>query len=196
MRVNEVNLFTYIISLELNMTSIYKLIPVVLVSTLALAGCGGVKSEAKYPTGMDRNQTGGDNNIYGEKESVFGQGGLFGSKKKRAQADAAGAIGVNGFLWRASLDTVSFMPLASADPFGGVILTDWYVDPAVPDERVKINAFIMGRELKSDGIRVRTFRQRLSGGSWVDAPTSDDTARKLEDAILTRARELRIAHLN
>ena len=88
------------------------------------------------------------------------------------------------------------MPLASADPFGGVILTDWYTDPATPNERVKINAFVLGRELKANGISVRTFRQDLVGGVWRDAQVADDTDRKLEDAILTRARELRIAHLD
>lgn len=172
------------------------LLPVLLMSVFAVGGCGGIKTEAKYPSGMDRNITGGDDNIYGEKQSVLGKGGLFGSKNKRSDSDVAGAIGVNGFLWRATLDTVSFMPLASADPFGGVILTDWYVDPATPAERVKINAFVLGRELKADGIRVRTFRQERKGGEWVDAPVAEATARKLEDAILTRARELRIAHLN
>ncbi len=172
------------------------LLPVVLVSAFALSGCGGIKTEAKYPSGLDRNQTGGENNIYGKKESVFGSGGISGARKKSQSSSVAGAIGVNGFLWRATLDTVSFMPLASADPFGGVILTDWYVDPETPDERVKINAFVLGRELKADGIRVRTFRQEKKNGDWVDATVSDSTARKLEDAILTRARELRIAHLN
>lgn len=171
----------------------YKLLSIALVSVFVLSGCGGVNSEAKYPTGKVRDQ-GGDNDIYNDQGSVFGSGGLFGSKKK-SQSDAAGAIGVNGFLWRATLDTVSFMPLASADPFGGVILTDWYVDPATPNERVKINAFVLGRELKADGIRVRTFRQERQDGEWVDAPVAESTARKLEDAILTRARELRIAHL-
>lgn len=161
----------------------------------SLGACGsGLKTEAKYPTGKDRNQTSGANDIYGERESIFGSGGLFGSRNK-SQNDAAGAIGVNGFLWRATLDTVSFMPLASADPFGGVILTDWYVDPATPGERVKINAFVLGRELKADGVRVRAFRQVSQAGAWVDAPVAEGTARKLEDAILTRAREMRIAHL-
>ena len=87
------------------------------------------------------------------------------------------------------------MPLASADPFGGVILTDWYIDPQITNERVKINAFILGRDLQAANIRVRTFRQILQNGQWVDAAVSEETARKLEDAILTRARELRIAHL-
>lgn len=163
-------------------------------AALCLSACSGIKSEAKYPTGLDRNQTGGDNNIYGERESVLGEGGLFGKKKKKSSAEDSG-IGVNSFLWRATLDTVSFMPLASADPFGGVILTDWYTDPKTPNERVKVNAFILDRELKADGVRVRTFRQKISNGQWRDAPVAEDTGRKLEDAILTRARELRISHL-
>ena len=87
------------------------------------------------------------------------------------------------------------MPLASADPFGGVILTDWYTDTQKPNERIKINAFVMGRELRADGIRVRTFRQVKKGNTWNDAQNSEETARKLEDAVLSRARELRIAHL-
>lgn len=161
--------------------------------SLTLAACGtGIKTEAKYPTGLDRNQTGGD--IYGKKESVLGDEGLkiFGGKDKKAEDNG---IGVNSYLWRATLDTISFMPLSSADPFGGVVLTDWYSDPATPQERVKVNAFILGRELKADGIRVRAFRQENRGGQWVDAPVSDATARQLEDAILQRARELRIAKL-
>ncbi len=162
--------------------------------TFILSGCsGGIKTEAKYPTGLDRTQTGDD--IYGKKESVFGKDGLklIGGKKKKNTGDSG--IGVNSFLWRATLDTISFMPLANADPFGGVIITDWYADPKTPNERIKVNAFIMGRELKADGIRIRTFRQKVHGGAWRDAPVSEETARKLEDAILTRARQLRISHL-
>jgi len=160
-------------------------------SCLAITSCGKIKTEAKYPTGLDRSQT-GDDNIYGKKKSVLGDGGFFGKKKKSADANDAG---INSFLWRATLDTVSFMPLASADPFGGVILTDWYTDPNTPSERVKINAFILGRELKANGVRVRTFRQIQQDGRWVDAAVSEQTARSLENTILTRARQLRIAHL-
>ena len=156
----------------------------------ALTGCSGIKTEAKYPSGLDRTITGDD--IYGKKQSIVGEGGILGRKKKD---NSGSVIGVNSYLWRATLDTISFMPLASADPFGGVILTDWYADPKKPNERVKINAFVMGRELKADGIRVRAFRQVRKGGEWRDANVSEDTASKLEDAVLTRARELRIANL-
>ncbi len=162
------------------------------VAGATLSACSGIETEQKYPTSAAR-EKGAENNIYEKQDGIFGKGGLFGSDKKKGAGESG--IGVNSFLWRATLDTVSFMPLASADPFGGVILTDWYTDPKTPNERVKINAFILGRELKADGIRVRTFRQELKGGTWRDATVSEDTARKLEDAILTRARELRIAHL-
>lgn len=170
-------------------------LPMLGAAVLSLAACGKVESEAKYPTGLDRGQTNED--VYGKRETIFGQDGLgiFGGKKKGA-SEENGNIGVNSFLWRASLDTVSFMPLASADPFGGVILTDWYTDPSVPNERVKLNVFILGRELKSEGIRVRAFRQVAAKNGWQDAEVAEDTTRKLEDAILARARELRIAKLS
>ncbi len=163
------------------------------ISSIGLSACSGVETEAKYPTGAQRNTASG-NDIYEKQTGIFGKDGLVFGKKKKAGAGESG-IGVNSFLWRATLDTVSFMPLASADPFGGVILTDWYTDPNTPNERVKINAFILGRELKASGIKIKTFRQKLSGNNWQDVATSEDTNRKLEDAILTRARELRIRHL-
>ena len=163
--------------------------------TLNVAACSnGVKTEAKYPSGLDRTTTGED--VYGEKESIFGKKGLqiFGGKDGPAD-DGSTGIGVNAFLWRAALDTVSFMPLASADPFGGVIITDWYTAPEKPDERFKINVFILDKQLRSDGISVKVFRQEKNGSTWKDSTVADDTAVKLEDAILTRARQLRVAQL-
>ena len=102
-------------------------------------------------------------------------------------------LGVNSFLWHASLDTLSFMPLPSADPFGGVIISDWYVAPTAPNERLKVTIYIMDRTLRADGLKVVVFRQVRAGNAWSDAQPSPDTAHKLEDAILTRARELRLA---
>ncbi len=103
-------------------------------------------------------------------------------------------IGVNGFLWRASLDTISFMPIASADPFGGVIITDWYSAPDASDERTKLNVFIRDRDLRADGIKVSVFRQvKDAGGEWKDATVAAATAGSLENAILTRARQIRLA---
>jgi hypothetical protein len=105
-------------------------------------------------------------------------------------------LGVNSFLWRASLDTMSFMPFASADPFGGVIITDWYSAPASPNERMKVTIYILDRKLRADGLKVVVFRQTHDANGWADAAVNPDTATKLEDAILTRARELRLATLN
>lgn len=159
-----------------------------------LSACGNLpKGEAKYPTGADRASTGGANNIYNKPQSIFGEGGLkiLGGDKKTQNVDG---IAVNGLLWRASLDTISFMPIASADPFGGTIITDWYSSPDAPEERFKVNIFILGRELRADGVRVAMFRQtRGRNAGWQDAAVDPAAARALEDAILTRARELRIA---
>ncbi|MBI1328859.1 MAG: DUF3576 domain-containing protein [Alphaproteobacteria bacterium] len=102
-------------------------------------------------------------------------------------------LGVNRYLWHATLDTLSFMPLASADPFGGVVITDWYTAPENPNERMKLTIYILDRRLRADGIRVATFRQIRQGDIWQDAPVNTETSTKLEDAILTRARELRLA---
>lgn len=177
---------------------IIRLLPLALAfsALIGLSACDSVpKGEAKFPTGLDRTTTGDD--IYGEKDSIFGNEGfsIFGGKKKKGEADGSTGIGVNSYLWRASLDTVSFMPLASADPFGGVIITDWYSSPEKPDERFKLNVFILDKQLVSNGVNVKAFRQVKSRGNWKDASVTDETSRQLEDAILTRARQLRVAQL-
>lgn len=111
----------------------------------------------------------------------------FGGPKKRGEEDTI--LGVNTHLWRASLDTISFMPLVSADPFGGVIITDWYSPPQSPQERLKINIFILDRQLRSDGLKISVFRQeRDASGGWVDRSVDVQTVRDLENAILGRAR--------
>ncbi len=130
-------------------------------------------------------------------ESIFGEDGLtlFGGSSKKDDVGGT-SIGVNSFLWRASLDTLAFMPLSSADPFGGVIITDWYTPPQIVNERFKINAFIMTKALRADGIKVTVFKQvKNDQGDWIDAPVPSQMATKLEDAILTRARQLRIAQM-
>jgi hypothetical protein len=102
-------------------------------------------------------------------------------------------LGVNSYLWHATLDILSFMPLASADPFGGVIITEWYSSPQAPDERMKVTVYILDRHLRADGIKIAVFRQTRENGIWSDAQVNPDTANKLTDAVLTRARELRLA---
>ncbi len=100
-------------------------------------------------------------------------------------------IGVNAYLWRAALDTLSFAPLLQADSTGGVIVTDWYANPASPNERVKVTASILDRDLRADALRVAASRQVLQNGQWLDAPVAAATVQKLEEIILTKARDLR-----
>jgi hypothetical protein len=100
-------------------------------------------------------------------------------------------IGVNAYLWRAALDTLSYAPLTQTDSNGGVIVTDWYTNPNSPNERVKVTATILDRDLRADALRVAASRQVLQNGSWVDAPVAAATVQKLEEIILTRARDLR-----
>jgi len=100
-------------------------------------------------------------------------------------------IGVNSYLWRASLEAVSFAPLLQADSAGGVIVTDWYANPENPGERVKLTVSILDQDLRADALRVAASRQVNQGGNWVDAPVQAATVQKLEDIILTKARELR-----
>jgi len=106
---------------------------------------------------------------------------------------AEAGIGVNSFLWRASLDTLNFMPLTSADPFGGVIITDWYSDAAAPNERFKATVYILDTRLRADALNVSIFRQTNQGGAWTDASVDPDTEIQIENAILTRARQLRLS---
>lgn len=161
-------------------------------AALLLAACSSADVEYSYPEKTGKNTYGPSNR---ERDSLFGPDGfsLFG-RKNQNDPGSGGGIGVNSFLWRASLDAVSFMPLASADPFGGVIITDRYAPPETPNERFKLNIYILGRELRADGVRAAVFRQRRdAGGNWADAAVEAATPINLENVILTRARELRIS---
>jgi hypothetical protein len=114
---------------------------------------------------------------------------------KSVTADLAASkitqIGVNAYLWRAALDTVSFMPLTQVDSNGGVIVTDWYANPSTPSERMKLTVTILDQDLRADAIRVAASREVSQNGQWVDAPVAAQTVQKLEDIILERARDLR-----
>jgi len=116
-----------------------------------------------------------------------------GNERPRTELQAAqlNTIGVNAYLWRAALDTVSFAPLLQADSNGGVIVTDWYANPANPGERVKLTVTILDQDLRADALRVSASRQVSETGSWVEAPVQAVTVQKLEDIILTKARDLR-----
>lgn len=157
---------------------------------LGLCACStlGIKSDATYD---DRAKE----KLYKNGSLASDEGGitLFGGKDKKT---AENGLGVNAFLWRATLDTISFMPLASADPFGGVIVTDWYSAPETPNERIKMNVLILDRDLRADGVKVTVFRQEKSTGKnpdWADAKVNPTTATSIESSILTRARQLRTA---
>ncbi len=111
--------------------------------------------------------------------------------KANKQQEAETGLVVNKYLWRGALETVGFMPLASADPFGGVIVTDWYSPPTTMGERFKATVYVLGRELRSDGVKVTLFRQTRDADGWADAPVNPATATDIENKILARARELR-----
>ena len=163
---------------------------------LFLAACGSESTSYEYPVPAQGYEAGVRR--YG---SVFGgEGGLTilgGEDEQQVPPGAGSGITVNAFLWRASVDTISFMPLSSADPFGGILITDWYQPPETPSERFKVNVFILTRDLRADGIRATVFKQqKVEDGDWVNATVETQTVTDLENAILKRARELRIASLN
>jgi hypothetical protein len=167
------------------MTPIPKIVPVLLAVAVTLAGCKTTPvGETEY-NDPRFNGSGGARAANGEGLTLFGSG------SKSSEEGGGQGLGVNAYLWRAALDTLSFMPLASADPFGGVIITDWYQPPASPGERFKATAYILGRQLRADGVKVSVFRQVQQGGQWVDAAVAATTTSEIENKVLARARELR-----
>ncbi|MEG3616930.1 DUF3576 domain-containing protein [Magnetovibrio sp. PR-2] len=160
------------------------------ICTLILGACEGGKVMT-----VRKNRAGEIGKQYEEtnpRETIFGGESVFGNDSKSRGGSAGGALGVNTYLWRATLDTIAFMPMNSADPFGGVIITDWYSPPETPAERFKLNIIVLDKALRADGVRVSVFRQIYDqNGNWRDAPVDAETARQMEDAILTRARQLR-----
>ena len=171
---------------------------VVCIAGVALGGCGDIPgfeyddpvgSKSQGTRGKLKQSSGGAGLFGGSALSLFGSG-------DEATGGVGAPIPVNSYLWRATLDTLSFMPLASADPFGGVIITDWFTPQESANERFKMTVYILSRELRSDGLRVAVFRQKNDGdGNWIDGEVHVETAAELENAILTRARELRVAGL-
>jgi Domain of unknown function (DUF3576) len=164
-------------------------------AALALAGCSGAAVGPATPAVPGTSQE----RIRADYGTVHGEDGitLFGGDKSQPDTGGGGGggIGVNVYLWRAALETIDFMPLVQADPFGGVIITDWYAPPETPAERFKLNVYILDRVLRADAVKVAVFRQTNDGGGWADAKVDTDTKTGIEDSILTRARELRIAAL-
>ena len=147
----------------------------VLIGLAACSGSGG--GHAVDTTGDTSSLSAPRNHLLGEDRSATGG--------DQTQA------GVNAYLWRGAIDTLSFMPFASADPIGGIILTDWYTPPTTSGERFKATAYVLGKQLRSDAIRVAIFRQTLQDGQWVDASVAPNTAPDITNKILARARQLR-----
>jgi hypothetical protein len=162
---------------------------IALAMAAALGACAsGDKDQSRDERVVSRgSDSSGDSAGSGGGFRIFG-----GGDDERAPANQ---IGVNSFLWRAALDTLSFMPLASNDPYGGVIITDWRTDPNAPTERFKMTVYILDTRLRADGIKVNVFKQVNGVNGWVDAPVDPDTAIQIENAILTKARQLRLSTL-
>lgn len=165
----------------------------VTVLALALSACGGVKDGDYYPDdpiGQNDSvmKTQGTNP---DDDRILKDFSLFSGGKK---GGSGGGLGINSYLWRASLDTLAFMPLTTVDSTGGVIITDWYANPQVPTERFKLTVYILDTRLRADGIKVSVFRQMQdeATGQWRDAAVNTRTAVQLENQILRRARELKV----
>jgi hypothetical protein len=172
--------------------------PAALIAVFSVAACSsdGIKPNTTPPDFMGLGSgSAGDASVSrlggNDSGTIFGIGK---GPKDQGTGSGGGAgtgIGVNAFLWRGALDTIAFMPLASADPFGGVIITDWYTPPGTSGERFKATIYILSRDLRSDGIRVNIYRQVLQNGQWMDATVADSTVGDIENKVLARARHMR-----
>ncbi|HEX8217294.1 MAG TPA: DUF3576 domain-containing protein [Allosphingosinicella sp.] len=147
-----------------------RLLPLALAGALALGGCQWIQEDINRSLGGDEEDRG---------------------RAADLAASRMTTIGVNAYLWQAALDTLSFAPLAQADSNGGVIVTDWYANPSTPSERVKVTVTILDADLRADALRVAASRQTLQSGQWLEAPVTAATVQRLEEIILTRARDLR-----
>lgn len=158
---------------------------------MLLSACGGAEADQQYPKTDDDRRKERVGKLTGDEGLVI-MGTSDGEKKEAG----ANPLGVNSFLWRGTLDTLAFMPLISADPWGGTIITDWYEDPKAQGERFKVNALILDRQLRADSLKISVFRQQKSAtGTWEDAKVDTSMGRKLEDTVLTRARQLRVKQM-
>jgi hypothetical protein len=164
-------------------------LPIIAAVFLVVSGCKGIGAGKQvYPKSREEQAAERVGKLTGDGIVLFG-----GKKQRGSGIDS---INVNSFLWRATLDTVYFMPLLSADPFGGTILTDWYQANPSAKERFKLNVLIVGTELRSDAVRVSAFKQvRSANGSWQDAAIPDGFALDIETKIINRAREIRAGNI-
>lgn len=152
-----------------------------------LAACAG--SQAPDANPMPHDTLSGPGMFSGKSGNI-----LDAFRDKGEKSEAGANIGVNGYLWRATLDTIGFMPLKEVDSAGGVLTTDWLTNTETQTERYRMNVIIKGRKLTGDAVQVTVFSQKREGVEWVDVPTAPNTETTLEDTILTRARALRVAN--
>ena len=163
-----------------------------ILSLFILDGCSGdlsPKEEQNVPMGRVEARKRDFGNLFGDDFLMFG------GPKKPGSSEMGASATVNPFIWRASLDTLSFMPLASADALGGVIVTDWYTAPRKPHERIKVTIYVTNPQLRADAIKVTIYKQINKGGTWVNAPADAAAAAEMENIILSKARQLRIKHV-
>jgi len=167
-----------------NFACLGRILSFTLGATLLLSSCSGLKTtpveQPEEPVSIFTGKPGG------MKLSDFGSN----------DASSGVSLPVNALLWRAALDIASFVPLDDVDTFGGSIVTEWHQSADNPDQRLKLTIFIIGLELRSDAVKVQTYTQKKLGNDWVDSGRDETLARKLEDLILTRARELRAASIS
>lgn len=161
---------------------------VVCLSSCVLVSCAS-KPLGELPKGHEERRQEDFGKLFGPELLVFG-------KPKNMQygegVAVGGAMRVNPYLWRATLDTLSFMPLASADATGGIILTDWYTNPSKPQERIKVTARIQDRSLRADALNISLYKQVLRNGHWITMTADDTVNHQIEDIILAKARDLKI----
>lgn len=176
----------------MNMTHILRKTVLLLILTLSLSACSVLPQPTSSETALDREKKANDQGsfITGKSESGIELGSIFGSNN-------SGTLPINALLWRSSLDIVSVLPLDSIDTFGGTIITEWYAHPEDATKRIKVAIFIVDQELRADAVQVKVYLQQRPEGmfEWQDLGRDDALARRLEDLILTRAREIRAASI-
>ncbi|MBX9977782.1 MAG: DUF3576 domain-containing protein [Alphaproteobacteria bacterium] len=152
------------------------------------SACSGTKPVGDVPVSREETRKEDFGKLFGAEFLVFGKP----QNMKYGEVPGGGPMRVNIHLWKATLDTLSFMPLASADAVGGVIVTDWYSAATSSSERLKLTVYIQDRQLRADAIKVTVFKEVNKSGNWVAATSDTSTARQIEDIILSKARDLKI----
>ncbi len=162
---------------------------ILFIGLLFLASCSGSPNGGNTSPPSNTRDAPAGSIFTGSSESGISLTDLF-----SPEAPPSGFV-VNAILWRASLDTVSVLPLSIVDTFGGTIVTDWYISPDDANRRIKVAIFVLDGELRADGIEVKSYLQSRVAGDWIDIGRDPDFSRRLEDLILTRAREIRASSI-